>query len=191
MSRSIILNRFQLDWAADVGRKREGNARHKGLRGGVGLKATPEESAALHLLGARSELAAFLWLGGHPYWQWNFYRPGTSWRHLPDVVSDRMRIDVKSALPHKTKSIIVAEAALHNDWVYLLVDSDACPVFKMLGYAYGCDIRNLPVSAQRPSRWLHQSNIAYFHTDVERLRHHGANKPEDDNANTGVEPNRA
>lgn len=108
--------------------QREGRINTRGL-----VTSTPKE---LHLLGARCELAAKIFLD--PI-HWNAVLD--SIHNTPDLFTEQgLKIDVKG-VDHDSKHLLIrCDEPVHRDWAYVLVSGERHPEYWLRGWIWGSDV---------------------------------------------------
>jgi hypothetical protein len=128
--------REQMIEADDVAARHQREARKRGARPHGGASEDPREALALKRLGIRGEQAGrYVFLAAGIPIRWRSLEPYDA--HAPDYED---WIDAKTR-PHRDKSLIIKPDD-NPTWAYLLVCADMHPVYRLIGWGRGWDLKD-------------------------------------------------
>lgn len=145
--------------------------RHEAQGTGVDdrVNTSPDDVHGRHVMAARTEGAAWMWMGGHAAgvrWHWQMVDAATD-RKRPDVGDlwmGQVVIDVKAIPEHRLNLIANKRAIIRPSWMYLLVCSQDAPNFCIYGYATGTTLQaagdGKGMQKDRPARLIAKHSLA-------------------------------
>jgi hypothetical protein len=141
----VKLKPSQIEFADDIAARRSANAERYGLFDRITI---PDNGKDAHILGARCELAAKIYLD--PV-EWNAYSEGNEHINKPDLAG---WIDVKGTVK-EMHSLCVPANKLEDKIAYLLVSAEDHPYYWIAGWQWGRSIRE---KYKPEKRWVNGIN---------------------------------
>jgi len=117
-----------IELADRVAVRRQEAAEQRGRKGHNGAASTGKNALALHVLGARTELAGKFYF--HPKCHWNDFRDKIY--RLPDLED---WIDVKGV--DKFGYRLIVQKNDPPEWAYLLIVAQRHPIYDVIGWCWG------------------------------------------------------
>lgn len=129
----ITLTLAQVASADTLARMRQNSAVSNRRRTGNGATSEPTQALNMHIMGARAEMAARIYLG--PV-EWNAYTDG-SVHGLPDFQD---WIDVRGRA--KDYYELIVKPADRPDLAYVLISTEKHPTYWLRGWVWGSEAKN-------------------------------------------------